>query len=354
MEMTSEDFKKNLKSTYGDDVVLGAKDMQKFSSGVYDLDIALGGGWAFGVFHLVAGGESSGKTTTAIRAAAQVNKIDRETGKFNPDTVNPCGVMYVDQEGTLDLEWAYQIGFNTEYHGNLVAGFTAGEQAADAVNSAICSGVYTLIIIDSLETFLPKARISGENASVEDTDVGGRARILNRGYRLWLASLKEMIAKYQNKPWRIPTIIALNQWREKIGVMYGDPRVLPGGKSQLFYSATFVSMNTPKVQDDTSKTWGIGEFSGIVKKNKTGGVPKKNFTFQMALKDLDELKAGEIANHLSVFSDVKRLNLMEKTDNGYEFMGEKFRVQGDLKERLASDPLFLKKAWELSAEANSK
>lgn len=342
--MSVKDFENQLKTAYRDEIVIGVPEFCRFSSGIFSLDKALGGGWTHGMFHLLVGPESSGKTTLAMKAAASINSINKETGKFDLSMANPCCVFYADQEGTLDPVWAHKQGFNTRLDGvNLVAGLTSGEQLADTVNGAIESGEFSLIIIDSLETTVATKTLENSN---EDSDVGGRSRILNRAYRQWACSVKKIRNQFYDRPWRVPTILAINQIRLGIGVMQGDPRVLPGGRAQLHYSSTITWMGTPTIKDDDKKEYGMGEFKGLTRKNKTGVPPKQNFQFLMALLDLDELPAGGVANYESVFRAIKDLELLKKTESGYEFNGDAYRVQGDLKNRLCTDPEYLHETWK--------
>lgn len=341
--MSLQDFKNQCRETFKESIVEGAI-RSRFSTGSYDVDRALGL-MARGRFHLWVGRESSCKTSLSTHTARQVNLINWDTGEYDPTLTNPSPVMFVDLEGTFDMSWAEKIGVPRtswdEYNYHVQP--TSGEIAANIVLGGIESKAFGLIIVDSNEAFVSMKTI--EKATEQDV-MCDRSKILSRMYRVGQSNLINAIDK--ERPWRTPTVICLNQLRDNIGSMYGGDTI-PGGRAQLQYSSTILHFNAPLVKDDSLKSYGIGEFKGVTKKNKTAP-PKKNFLFRMALLDLTDdegngLSAGQIDNAGSILSDIKTLDLMKKVDKGYEIFGETYRVQSDFKNAMRNDPEALRVVW---------
>jgi recombination protein RecA len=339
-------WRESVKKAFGDKVSFGASTPGRLSTGIYALDRATGGGWATGKFHLIVGYESTGKSTIVLKSAAEANKINWDTGELDLSYSNPMPVLICDQEFSMDSVWAEKHGFDIERPGNEIVGLSDGHAMVDVVNNALLSGEFGLIIIDSLES---TASLKVLEQSASDSYMGDRARILNDGYRRWTSTRISIESKLKDTPWKIPTLIAINQLREKIGVMYGDPNVIPGGKAQLMYSSTILRMSPAKVESDAEKSYGMATFKGITQKNKTAP-PKRNFTFEMAIIDTDKLRQGEVDNAGSVFKDARDSGLLFKDDSGWKFGDESFRVQGDFKDKLYNDPAYLAGVWKKVAE----
>ena len=341
--MSVKAFKQEAKDSFKDD--LGEGGMSGYlSTGCYDLDRALNGGLRFGRFHLWAGKESAGKTSMSLHTMRQTNLINWETGKYDPSLSNPTPVMFVDLEGTYDDNWAEKIGVPRDAQDdyNYVARPATGNVAADLVLNGLESGEFGLIIVDSNEAFTATTTLE---KSTEDNIMCDRAKILARMYRVGQAHMNRMINK--DKPWKTPTILCLNQIRDQIGGYGASAPVYPGGRSQLQYSSTIVQFNSPLVMDDQKKSYGKGEFKGVVKKNKCGP-PKKNFAYQMAIRDMSQegdLRAGQIDNSGSILKDIKSLGLMTKTDSGYEVFNKPYRVQSDFKKELTENPQLEREVW---------
>lgn len=349
--MSLQDFKNQCRETFKDDIVEGATST-RFSTGSYDVDRALNR-VARGRFHLWVGRESAGKTSLATHTARQMNFINWDTGEHDATLQNPSPVLFVDLEGTFDLNWAAKIGIPKDswdkynYHVQP----TSGEIAANIVLAGIDSRSFGLIIVDSNEAFVSMKTI--EKATEQDV-MCDRSKILSRMYRVGQSNLIKAIDK--ERPWRTPTVICLNQLRDNIGSMYGGDTI-PGGRAQLQYSSTILHFNAPLVKDDSIKAYGIGEFKGVTKKNKTAP-PKKNYVFRMALLDLiDEdgqgLKAGQIDNAGSILSDIKDLELMKKADKGVEIFGVHYRIQSDFKNAMRNDPEAQRIVWNKLLEIHA-
>ncbi|MNW46508.1 recombinase A [compost metagenome] len=178
-------------------------------SGSLALDIALGtGGLPRGRIIEVYGPESSGKTTVALHAIAEVQKIGGQAA-------------FIDAEHALDPSYASKLGVNIDEL--LLSQPDTGEQALEIAEALVRSGAVDVIVIDSVAALVPKAEIEGE---MGDSHVGLQARLMSQALR----KLSGAISKSKT------IAIFINQLREKVGVMFGNPETTPGGRALKFYS----------------------------------------------------------------------------------------------------------------------
>ncbi len=181
-----------------------------FSSGSPSIDIALGiGGLARGRIVEIYGPESSGKTTLALHAIAEMQKIG--------------GVAaFIDAEHALDVNYARRLGVNIEEL--LVSQPDTGEEALEIADVLLRSGAIDLVVIDSVAALVPRAELEGE---MGDTHVGLQARLMSQALRKLTGTVSKSGA----------TIIFINQIRMKIGVMFGSPETTSGGNALKFYAS---------------------------------------------------------------------------------------------------------------------
>ena len=180
------------------------------SSGSLALDIALGvGGYPKGRIIEIYGPESSGKTTFALHAIAEVQK---EGGR----------AAFIDAEHSLDPVYAEALGVDTDEL--LLSQPDTGEQALEICDTLVKSEAVSIIVIDSVAALVPQAEIDGE---MGDTHVGLQARLMSQALRKLSGSI--------NKTKTI--VIFINQLREKVGVMFGNPETTPGGKALKYYAS---------------------------------------------------------------------------------------------------------------------
>ncbi|MBD7964216.1 recombinase RecA [Fictibacillus norfolkensis] len=180
------------------------------SSGSITLDIALGiGGYPRGRIIEVYGPESSGKTTVALHAIAEVQR-------------NGGQAAFIDAEHALDPEYAQKLGVNIDEL--LLSQPDTGEQALEIAEALVRSGAVDILVIDSVAALVPKAEIEGE---MGDSHVGLQARLMSQALRKLSGAI--------NKSKTIAVFI--NQIREKVGVMFGNPETTPGGRALKFYSS---------------------------------------------------------------------------------------------------------------------
>ncbi|MBO0411252.1 recombinase RecA [Enterococcus hulanensis] len=205
---------KKIEKNYGKGSImkLGEKIDQQIStvpSGSLALDVALGvGGYPRGRIIEVYGPESSGKTTVALHAIAEVQK-------------HGGTAAFIDAEHALDPQYAQRLGVNIDEL--LLSQPDTGEQGLEIADALVSSGAVDIIVIDSVAALVPRAEIDGE---MGDAHVGLQARLMSQALRKLSGSI--------NKTKTIAVFI--NQIREKVGVMFGNPEVTPGGRALKFYA----------------------------------------------------------------------------------------------------------------------
>jgi recombination protein RecA len=190
------------------------------STGSIALDLALGvGGVPRGRVVEIFGPEASGKTSIALSIAAQAQKAGGT-------------VAFVDAEHALDPIWAERLGVNLDEL--LISQPDTGEQALEIVDTLVRSGALDAVVIDSVAALVPRAEIEGE---MGDAMIGVQARLMSQAMR----KLTGAISKSKT------VVIFTNQLREKIGVMFGNPEVTPGGRALKFYAS--VRLDTRKIDN---------------------------------------------------------------------------------------------------------
>ena len=187
-----------------------ATSVDAISTGAINLDIALGvGGLPRGRIVEIFGPESSGKTTLALHAIAEVQRKGGEAA-------------FIDAEHALDPVYAKAIGVDID---NLIVSQPdTGEQALEIAEALIRSGAIDLIVVDSVAALVPKAEIDGD---MGDSHIGLQARLMSQALRKLAGAINKTNA----------TIIFINQLREKVGIMFGNPETTPGGRALKFYAS---------------------------------------------------------------------------------------------------------------------
>ena len=256
-------------------------------SGSISLDIALGaGGYPKGRIIEIYGPESSGKTTFALHAIASVQK---EGGR----------AAFIDAEHSLDPVYASHLGVNIDEL--LLSQPDTGEQALEICDALVKSEAISIIVIDSVAALVPQAEIEGE---MGDSHVGLQARLMSQALRKLSGSV--------NKTNTI--VIFINQLREKVGVMFGNPETTPGGKALKYYSS--VRLDIRRGEQIKQGTDIIGNRTNIkVVKNKVAP-PFKTATV--------DIMYGEGVSHEGELVDLATdANIIEKSGAWYSYNGEK-------------------------------
>ncbi len=278
------------------------------SSGSLNLDIAMGvGGYPKGRIIEIYGPESSGKTTFALHAIAEVQK-------------NGGRAAFIDAEHALDPVYAKNLG--VDINELLLAQPDTGEQALEICEALVRSETVNIVVIDSVAALVPQAEIDGE---MGDAHVGLQARLMSQALR----KLSGTISKTKT------TAIFINQLREKVGVMFGNPETTPGGRALKFYS-------TIRLDVRRSESLKIGD--GIVG-NKTIIKVVKNKVAPPFKTAVVDIMYGEGVSHEGEIIDLGTdCGILEKSGAWYSYKSEKI---GQGKENAK---LFLKDHSEICNE----
>ena len=290
----------------------GLKDIDVVSSGSLALDIALGvGGYPKGRIIEIYGPESSGKTTFALHAIAEVQKTGGRAA-------------FIDAEHALDPVYSKKLGVNINEL--LLSQPDTGEQALEICEALVRSEAMSIIVIDSVAALVPQAEIEGE---MGDSHVGLQARLMSQALRKLSGAI--------NKTNTI--CIFINQLREKVGVMFGNPETTPGGRALKFYSS--IRLDVRRAEQIKQGTDVIGNKTVVkVVKNKVAP-PFKTAEVEIMYGE-GVSKEGEIIDIAS------NLGILEKSGAWYAYNGQKI---GQGKENVK---ILLKENRELFNEINEK
>ena len=312
IEKIEKDFGKGSIMKLGDKT---AVNVEAIPTGALDLDIALGiGGIPRGRIIEIYGPESSGKTTLAQHIVAECQKKG--------------GIAaFVDAEHALDPEYARNLGVQVD--DLLISQPDTGEQALDITEELVRSGAVDIIVVDSVAALVPKAEIEG---SMEDQQMGLQARLMSKALR----KLTGVIGKTNT------TVIFINQLRNKIGVMYGNPETTTGGNALKYYAS--VRMEIKRVESLKGEDGDVGNHVRVrVLKNKVAP------PFRTA--EFDIIFGKGICKIGNILDVAVKLDIVKKAGAWFSFNDEKLgQGREKAKEFLAQNPDVLETVEKLVRE----
>ena len=313
LEQVMKDIEKQF--GVGSIMKLGEEEHQAIDvepSGSLSLDIAIGvGGLPKGRIIEIFGPESSGKTTLALHAIAEVQK-------------NGGTAAFIDAEHALDPIYARNLGVNI--NDLLLSQPDTGEQALEICKALVQSEAVNIIVVDSVAALVPQAELEGD---IGDSHVGLQARMMSQALR----SLSGTISKTNT------IAIFINQLREKVGVLFGNPEVTPGGRALKFYSSVRLDIRKAEAIKNGDKI--IGNRANIkVVKNKVSP------PFKVA--SLDIMYGEGISKEGEIIDIATEIGILDRSGAWYSYEGNKI---GQGKE---NTKLYLKNNPDLSKELEQK
>ncbi len=280
----------------------GVMDIPSISTGSLSLDFALGiGGVPRGRVIEIFGPEASGKTTLALHIIAEAQKKE--------------GIAaFIDAEHALDAKYAKALGVNTD--DLLISQPDTGEQALEIAETLVRSGAIDIIVVDSVAALVPRAEIEGE---MGDAQMGVQARLMSQALR----KLTGTISKSKT------CVIFINQIRQKIGVMFGNPETTPGGRALKFYST---------VRIDIRRIGAIKDGKDIIGNRTKVKVVKNKIAPPFKIAEFDIMYGKGISYTGDLIDLGVKNEIIEKSGTWYSFEDERLGQGRESVKQLLEDP----------------
>ncbi|WIV10918.1 recombinase RecA [Proteiniborus sp. MB09-C3] len=313
-------------------------NVEAVSTGSLDLDIAIGiGGLPKGRIIEIYGPESSGKTTVALHSIAEVQKIGGTAA-------------FIDAEHALDPSYAKNLGVNIEEL--IVSQPDTGEQALEIAEALVRSGAVDVVVVDSVAALVPKAEIEGE---MGDSHIGLQARLMSQALRKLAGAIKKSNT----------IAIFINQLREKVGVMFGNPETTTGGRALKFYAS--VRLDVRRVESLKQGEDIIGNRTRVkVVKNKVAP-PFKQAEFDIMYGTgiskegniLDVGVAAEIINKSGSWYSYESNRLGQGRENAKDFLRDNAEIANEIEAKIREkynlqSPAQINKLIDTSKEEDKK
>ncbi len=295
-----KDYGKGTIMRLGDDISV---NVEALSTGSLSLDLALGiGGIPRGRIVEIYGPEASGKTTLALHAVASAQKAGGDAA-------------YIDVEHALEPAYARALGVDID--SLLISQPDTGEQALDIAESLVRSGAVDIVVIDSVAALIPRVELEGE---VGDTVVGALARLMSQAMRRLAGAISKNNC----------TVIFINQLRQKIGVMYGNPETTPGGLALKYYASVRIDVR----RIETLKVG--GEMVG----NRTRAKVVKNKVAPPFREAEFDIMYGEGISKIGEIVDLGvKLEIIDKAGAWFTVAGQRIQGRDGVKAYLAENPI---------------
>lgn len=290
-------------------------NVEAVPTGSLTLDLALGiGGVPRGRIVEIYGPESSGKTTVALHVAAEVQKLGGEAA-------------FIDAEHALDPVYAKALGVNIDEL--LVSQPDSGEQALEITDALVRSGAVDVVVVDSVAALVPQQEIDGEMGS---SHVGLQARLMSQALR----KLSGSIAKTNC------VVIFINQLREKVGVMYGNPETTPGGRALKFYAS---------VRIDVRKVENLKQGDDVYGNRVKCKVVKNKVAPPFRVAEFDILYGKGISKAGEIVDIAMELGIVQKSGSWFSYNGEKLAQGKENAKKVISSNAELMKELEEKIKA---
>ena len=297
---------------YGDSFYMASNNRfqaPRLLTGVLGIDLPLGGGWTMGRAGMLYGERSSGKSTTSLIAIAALHRQHDQ-----------AVAAYVDLEGTFDRAWARKLGVDLDRL--VIIEPEGGEHAVDLTDAILRVKEVSMCVTDSIAMLVPMKEVE---ASSSQEFMGLQARLIGKFVRRVNQAMV-----YERKRDHYVSLIHLNQFRMKVGLVFGDPRTLPGGKALEYSTSQQIEVkNKEHMGKDEQKEEVVfyNEHSLKITKNKTGG-PLKESLFRLVRTPHDGMSEGWVDQAKAFHSTGTKIGLVDGPAQAFTVEGIKHKFRG--------------------------